>query len=292
MSPFCFKCEPNASSRPKLIRFGSYFRTSDSKLIQRYRCKRCRATVSTASNSWRRYLKSRRKDRLIVHLLCSGVSQRRTAKILRLNRKTVVRKFLMASLEANFEFRVSNFRKIRAHTVEFDDLETFEHTKCKPLSVTLAVEHGTRRILGAQVSRMSAKGLLAKKARAKYGYRIDERAKGRRKLFEEIAPLTKANGVLKSDSNPHYRASVEKHFPEAKYLQYLGKRGATTGQGELKKVKFDPLFSLNHTCAKLRADVNRLIRKTWCTTKRSDRLQIHLILYANYHNKSVGLDSG
>jgi hypothetical protein len=203
-----------------------------------------------------------------------------------------VRQFQISSLEARFECRVGNFRSKPAHTVEFDDLETFEHTKCKPLSVTLAVEHGTRRVLGVKVSRMPAKGLLSKKARVKYGQRVDERSEGRKKLFEQITPLIKESGTIKSDSNPHYRSSVKRHFPQAKYLQYLGKRGAIVGQGELKRVKFDPLYSLNHTCAKLRADINRLVRKTWCTTKRADRLEMHLVLYVNYHNKSLSLDTG
>lgn len=289
MSLICLKCESTGVVGSKIIRFGSFYRSSDSKLIQRYRCGSCRATFSSSSRSWHRYMKRRRKNRLLVHLLCSGVSQRRAAKILRLNRKTVVRKFLLASLEAEFELRVNNFVQAKAHTVEFDDLETFEHTKCKPLSVTLAVETKTRRILGLEVSSMPAKGLLARKARLKYGYRPDGRRRGREELFGRITHCIKKEGTIKSDSNPHYDASVRKFFPEAKYLQVLGKRGAITGQGELKKTRFDPLFSLNHTCAKFRADVNRLIRKTWCTTKRPSRLRAHMILYANYHNKSLSL---
>ena len=59
-------------------------------------------------------------------------------------------------------------------------------------------------------------------------------------------------------------------------LQYLD---------NFKKVKFDPLFSLNHTFAMLRANVNRLFRKTWCTTKKPQRLADHLALYALYHNE-------
>lgn len=290
MPIYCFKCESSGLVRPKLIRCGSYYRTSDSKTVQRYRCKVCGTTISAASNNWKRYAKCRRKKRLLVHLLCSGVSQRRAAKILRLNRKTIVRQFQISSLEARFEHRVRNWRLAPAHTTEFDDLETFEQTKYKPLSVTLAVEHGTRRILGLQVSKMPARGLLAQKARAKYGRRADERLAGRNRLFEEISPLIKEGGTIKSDSNPHYQPSVKKHFPNSKYLQFLGKRGAITGQAELKKVKFDPLFSLNQTCAKFRADINRLVRKTWCTTKRADRLEMHLILYANYHNKSLNLE--
>jgi hypothetical protein len=196
----------------------------------------------------------------------------------------VVRKFLFLSLEAEFHLRALNLKKGPAFTVEFDDLETFEHTKCKPLSVSIAVEAGSRRILGVEVSRMPAKGRLASLARESYGPRLDERRKGRRRLFRRIAPLFKERGVIKSDANPHYPPDIRKLFPAAKHQTFLGKRGAATGQGELKKTRFDPLFSLNHTCAMLRANVNRLFRKTWCTTKRADRLYAHLVLYASYHN--------
>ena len=46
----------------------------------------------------------------------------------------------------------------------------------------------------------------------------------------------------------------------------------------------DPMFALNHVAAKLRADLSRLLRKVWVTTKRVDRLQAHLDLYLAYHN--------
>jgi len=56
------------------------------------------------------------------------------------------------------------------------------------------------------------------------------------------------------------------------------------GQGELKKIGFDPLFSLNHTAAMIRDGVSRLVRKTWGNSKRMDRLEDHLFVYAHYHN--------
>ena len=58
-----------------------------------------------------------------------------------------------------------------------------------------------------------------------------------------------------------------------------------TGQGELKKLRFDPLFALNHTCAMLRANINRLFRRTWCTTKKKERLEQHLAVYMDFHNR-------
>jgi hypothetical protein len=266
---------------------GKFFRKSDSTWVPRYTCKTCGGSFSTATFHSAYRQKKRNKNLLLRRLLSSGVSQRRCAKLLNLNRTTVVRKFLFLALEAEFFVRTFNFKQPLAHTVEFDDLETFEHTKMKPLSVTLAVETETRRILGIEVSRMSAKGLLARRAREKYGFRVDERAEGRERLFEHIKSIVTDKVVLKSDENPHYEADVKRHFPSSLHLRYKGQRGSTTGQGELKKVRFDPIFSLNHTCAMLRANINRLFRKTWCTTKRSDRLYRHLMLYAQYHNEEL-----
>ena len=191
---------------------------------------------------------------------------------------------MSALAEAQFHERNSSLPK--AKVIEFDDLETFEHTKCKPLSVTIAVEQGTRRILGVEVSRMPANGLLVERAK-KYGPRRDERREGRRRLFSKIQDLIDPFVEIKSDQNPHYPTDVKEFFPKARHKRYLGKRGSLGGQGELKKVKFDPLFSLNHTCAKMRADINRLIRKTWCTTKSPGELYCHLMLFADYHNKNL-----
>ena len=251
--------------------------------MQRYRCLSCKKCFSKALFEPAYRQRKRQKNKPLVALLCSSVSHRRAAKALFLNRKTVSRKLPFLSLQAEFEMNENNLLRPKAKCMEFDDLETFEHTKCKPLSVTLAVESKTRRILGLKVSSMRAKGLLTKKAE-RYGPRAETRAHGRAALFSQIRPLVEEGAVIKSDSNPYYLSDVQKFFPDCTYKQYLGKRGSLGGQGELKKVRFDPLFSLNHTCAKLRADVSRLVRRTWCTTKKAENLQAHLILYANFHN--------
>lgn len=284
--PTCGKCEHNNLIRPKVVHDGRYYRTSDSKWIQRYRCKSCKGSFSSATFDLFYRHRARRKHKLLRGLLCSSVSQRRAGELLRLDKKTVVRKFRILAIEAELNLRAHNLSRPKATVVEFDDLESFEHTKCKPLSVTIAVESSTRRILGLSVSSMPAKGLLVEKAK-KYGPRRDKRRAGRRYLFKKIQGLIGEKGLLKSDSNPHYSADVSEFFPKATYKQFLGKRGSLGGQGELKKVRFDPLFSLNHTCAKLRADINRLVRRTWCTTKKKEYLYAHLILYADYHNRKL-----
>jgi len=175
----------------------------------------------------------------------------------------------------------------KSQVVEFDDLETFEHSKLKPLSVTMAVESKTRRILGFRVSRMPSKGLLAKKSRKKYGLIKDERKKNREELFKELRPHIEELAELKSDENPHYISSVRRYFPRAEYKRYPGRRGCVVGQGELKAGGFDPLYSLNHSFAMLRANINRLFRRTWNTTKKAERLSLHIAIYALYHNLAL-----
>lgn len=283
--PTCLKCQTEQELGPKLRRAGHYYRTSDSKWVQRFSCRICQATYSTATFSHCYRQKKRRKNFKVFELLSSKNSLNRVAKILNLNRKTVVRTFQNRSLWARYKNRELNFSRPKALIVEFDDLETFELTKCKPISVTLAVESQTRRILGFEVSTMAANGMLAEKSKRLYGPRLDGRKAARKRLFKQIAPLVAEGALIKSDDNPHYPRCVKRYFPKSKHIRYAGKRGSSTGQGELKKVRFDPIFSLNHTCAMLRDNVSRLIRKTWCTTKRIDRLEEHLCLYAYYHNR-------
>ena len=219
-------------------------------------------------------------------LLCSGVSQRRAAKILRVNPKTIVRtfRFLASQARIKHELWINQYQNYPLTSIQFDDLETSEHTKCKPLSVALAVDPIHRKILDFQVSQMPAKGLLTRKAIKKYGYRPDKRSVGWNQLMKNLKSYVVANATFTSDENPHYPKHVFKHHPTAKHIQVPGGRGAITGQGELKQLKFDPLFSLNHTCAMLRANLNRLFRKTWCTTKTKQGLLDHLALYVVYHN--------
>lgn len=275
-----------SNRRPNFVRFGSFFRTSDGQRIQRYRCLICGKNFSSATfNSCYRQRK-RQKNEILRRLFSRAVSQRGAAKIVNVNRKTAVRKFRFLALRAELSFHKNQSTWPKSTEIEFDDMETFEHTKCKPLSITLAVETHTRRILGIEVSTIKAKGLLTEKAK-KYGFRRDTRREARKRLFKRIQPLIREDCVIKSDQNPHYESDVKRFFPKNPYKQFKGQRGAITGQGELKKIKFDPLFSLNHTCAMLRANVSRLLRKTWCVTKNPKELQGHLMIYCDYHNQGL-----
>ena len=292
MKPNCphFDCPSTKNPGPisgHVIGFGSFRRSSDSRWIKRYLCKACGRHFSRATLSPNYLQKKRRINSPLHQLISSGVSQRRAALLLKVNRKTIVRRFRFLAEQARIRHRefLNDHSRVPIQEIEFDDLETAEHTKCKPLSVSLAVDPKCRKILDFQVSRMPAKGHLSRIAFKKYGYRKDERKEGWERLFQNLKAHTTEHVILKSDENPHYPKFIKKHFPTATHLSFLGARGSISGGGELKRIGKDPLFALNHTCAMLRANLNRLFRRTWCTTKTIPGLIDHLSIYVDYHNR-------
>ncbi len=282
----CFTPDPSPTSKP-VIRFGAYYRSSDGQWITRYFCHGCRKTFSSARRSPCFRQKRRNLNHSVSILLSSGVSQRRAAIILKTTRRTVVRKFRFQAAQArlNHTLWLDSLPKHSITRVQFDDLETSEHTKCKPLSVTLAVEEKSRKILAFQVSSIPARGPLAELSRKRYGHRPDLRPQGWNRMFESLKDVVHPNASWCSDQNPHYPRHLKRHHPEANHTTVKGQRGRLGAQGELKKIGHDPLFSLNHTCAMFRANLNRLFRRTWCTTKNQAGLIDHLSLYVRFHNQ-------
>ncbi len=268
-----------------------YFRKSDQLIVHRFRCIDCGKTFSDATGDYFFAQKKRHLNQQIHELLAMGTSQNGIARHLKIARTTVVRTFRkLGTICAywNYELKV---QAPKPTNIQFDEMETFEHTLCKPLSISLAVDKPSRRIMGFNIAIMPANGPLAMKSVKKYGKRPDLRIPCMTTMFQTLMPHCSAKIKLESDMCPRYAPIVKRTFGVAgmvdDYKQYKGRRSAATGQGELKKGKSDPLFYLNHTCAMLRANVNRLIRKTWCTTKMMARLVMHLDLYTYYHNNRI-----
>ena len=222
-----------------------------------------------------------------MRLLVSGVSLRRSAKILKIHRTTVARKLRFLADQARLQHQqfLQGLKTLgtRFRQVQFDEMESFEHTKLKPLSIPLVV-NSQRKILAFDVTSMPAKGPLAHKSLKKYGPRPDHRRKSLKKVLKSLKGIVYENALFQSDQNPNYPGVLKSVFPHARHTTFKGRQGCVTGQGELKKVTWDPLFSLNHTAAMLRANINRLFRRTWCTTKIPQGLLDHLALYLSFHN--------
>ena len=281
---------PTCKKRDKVHRHGKFRRSSDCQSVQRFNCCRCKKTFSYATTDPECWQKKRRINYPLQWALASNVSQRRAAIMLNVSRSTVARRlpFFGKLAQEKMQKSLCEFvKKEPITTLEFDELQTIEHTKCKPLSVAVVVNPKTRHILGVSVSKMPATGHLAKISRKKYGKRPDERRKGISSLFKYLSPIRDTVRIVKSDQHPYYPPLVSSAFPKASHKQYPSEPSAITGQGELKKKARDPLFYINHTLAMLRAGICRLIRKTWCTTKKPERLLDHLWSYIWIHNQKL-----
>src|SRR5690606_19070039 len=153
--------------------------------------------------------------------------------------------------------------------------------RCKPLAVSMVVSKG-REILGLSVSSMPPIGKhLRKISLRKYGPRANNRSQGIEECWQEIRPRLVESQRFISDQEPSYARLIKKHFPQATHSTHPSKRAVIAGQGELKDHSFDPLFAINHTFAMLRANLARLIRRTWSTTKKASRLRDFLLIYAD-----------
>ena len=232
--------------------------------------------------------KKRRINSPLLKLISSGVSLRRSAHLLSVSRRTVEKKLpFLASRWRKLNDRHLNSLAGRIHNIQIDDLITKENSKLKPLSISIAVDENRRTILALEVSQIPAFGHLARHAVKKYGARKDEHSQGLNRMFKRIAPLLVSEVLVKSDEHTSYPSFISAFLPKAKHQQFKSERGCVVGQGELKKVGFNPLFIVNHTCATLRANVNRLFRKTWCTTKEPQRLQDHLDIFMFFYNQRL-----
>lgn len=255
-------------------------------IVRRFFCKSCKKWFSSQTLSVTFRQKKIRILYQIKKMLVSGVSRRQIARVLRTTRKTVERKIkILAQL---VDKRWESF--LKAHgpfdEFEFDEMETFEHTKCKPLSIPLVVSK-KRLILGIGLAQMPAKGLLAKISRKKYGPRKDERGPAIDGVLLRLKPFIRQNSVATTDEKTTYPGHLKKFWPDVVHKTTPGGRGCIVGHGELKKKGFDPMFALNHTAAMIRDHLATLKRRTWTTTKKPENLLLLLKIYAASHNHSI-----
>jgi hypothetical protein len=217
---------------------------------------------------------------MVLRLYASGMTQRRMAIVLGVNRKTIVRKFLFLGYLARKEHerRIASGELKTSHA-QFDEMETFEHTRMKPVSVALAVRANSGQILAIRCAQMSYKGPLAALAREKYGPREDQTATAIKTVLTTIGQCSTQDATLTTDADPRYLNQVRTVLPDTTHNS-IKRRFAKKD----RKNAEDHLFTLNYTAAKIRNDLSRMGRKTWVTTKKVERLQAHLDLYIAFNN--------
>ena len=226
-------------------------------------------------------------NKTIAQRIVEGNSLRSISRSEGLTYYNTYKKFLWLKKVVNFHKKST---VMHAKELQFDEVETIEHTKCKPANIVLVVNEKYQ-ILAARVAVMPAKGRLAEFSLKKYGPRINQRAEKLQEAFLEVKSfLVTPAAEIRSDAHPAYKKIVRQFFPETPYLQFSARAKKMKHQERMHennhKHKYDPLFSVNHLSGRLRDRVKRLVRRNWCTTKKLENLQLCLDLYV-LHNLGV-----
>jgi len=117
---------------------GSCRTRHDRQEVPRYQCKACVRTFSS-----RRFSPTARQHKpevndLLAKMPSSGVTQRRAARLLRINKATVAKKFAWPADQARKAHAAALATgRILTSYVQFDEMETIERTKLKALSIAL-----------------------------------------------------------------------------------------------------------------------------------------------------------
>lgn len=252
--------------------------------LQRWQCRHesCGRTFTalTGTDVWRQ--RRREINDGLFGLVCSGVTMRRAAVLLGIAYSTVHRRmgFLSRRARDAHERALSDPKASGLLTdyVQFDEMRSYEHTKAKQLTIGLAVRGKTGQIISFRVGRIPTSGKLAKLGREKYNWTKDESFTVMRRMLSDVGRCIDDGGTVAFDGWPRYPTLVSTILrPKRLSHEVVHGRAAKNGG-------FDRLFTLNHVCAKVRADVACMARRTWSTTKHRDRLQERLWIYLAWNN--------
>jgi transposase-like protein len=261
---------------------GQFFRHHTRTWIKRSYCKTCHKTFSSRTQAPDRYQKKTKLNEIIARMLCEKNSMRGISRILKISFSTVYRKFLYLS-DLNSKPLVLS----TGSSIWIDEMEDIEHTKLKPCTIAIAVDSNYK-ILAATVGTLPAKGLIARISRKKYGLRANQSELTMKKLMRTLKGTSKPQ-VMICDKKSSYPRIFKEAFPDITVHTYQGKRNQELENKYLAKKEFDPLFAVNQKSADLRDKINRLNRKSFCTTKKLENLQRHLNLRVAYENNRLAI---
>lgn len=268
--------------------------------FQRYECKKCGRTFT--NNTFKPRSPHRLTDinRPLLGLLCSGVTNRRAALLLDISRATVARRIAwLAGVCRDLHAQAIQKGKLATSRAQFDEMRTHLLSKTRPLTIAIVVREKTGEILSAKVGRIPTSGKISAKGKA-IGWTIDDGPQTRAAALMEAKPCIKVRTarrktgpvrdasrrrqlnrpVITCDSDPSYPREIRNCLGPKVRIKTTLSRGNPGN-----KQSHDPMFALNHICAKIRADIAVMARDTWATTKNIASLQDRLDIYIAWHNK-------
>ena len=270
-------------------KYGYFYRKDGRYKVPRYQCRACGKVFSAQTFAPTHGQHKATVNKSVFKLLASGVTLRRTGRLVGITKDTVMAKLQWLADQA---WKVHKWKlltgALKTSYMQFDELLTYEHTKMKPLSVAVAVRPKTGEIIDFDVATVPAFGRIANRSVEKYGFRPDTRQSARASVFGSMAFAAKTGATLRTDDTSAY-VGLFNIYLKRKGCKLEQQLSAGNPASPSHGGGFDPMFRLNHTFKKLRSDLARLARKTWATTKKIEGLWNHMMLYVAWNNGYVVL---
>ena len=290
---------PSRCGKPFEYRLrGRYKRRLDGQIVQRFRCLACH--ISFSRQNFRLDYRLKRPELLPLFFTdrISKVTHRQSARNHACSRSTEERHFRRLSLHCG-EFHDARMAEVAAaqglgEVFLRDELETYEHHRTqKPLTVPILIERSSGFVLDVRVGTLAARVApgKAKKRRLEGKSAADgeagDEAKFERKsesrqvvkqAFERLRAFAPKEGALRvlTDQKHSYAQLLQEIFD--KRCQH--ERTSSTRRRDVR----NPLWPINHTLARVRDNVSRLVRETWAAAKKRCFLAGQLAIWVCYRN--------
>lgn len=268
---------------------GTFDRKVDGLQVQRFQCLICNRSFST--QTFRTDYRLRRFETVLPNFVAanSKTTLRKTGRNFELNRAHVARRQALLARHARrfHEHRLALAEKRGGvgSRYQFDELETYEqHRKLKPLTGCVAIETATGFIVHTDVETLPARKPLKKgeaavleRIEAVEGVRRSGSRQAVKRTVEALGRFSKAGPIhVTTDKKSSYRTALERMFEE--------RLVHTRIDGHRERGNRNPLFPINHTFARLRDLVSRLVRQTWAAAKKREHLAAHLAITVGFRN--------
>ena len=273
---------PSHSGAPfRFNRRGAYFRRCDRLTVQRFVCQACSHGFSEQTFHVNYRLK--RPHLLLLFFLdrVSKVTHRQSARNHACSRTTEERHFhrLSGHCQAFHDARMAEIsaRGGLGRVFLLDELETYEHHRTqKPLTVPILIERKSGFVLDTRVGTLPVRG--KRHARAGSSERASESRKVVKAAFERLrqtCPPDRRLCVL-TDRKTSYAQLLKALFGDrCRHLRTISTR---------RRDVTNPLWPINHTLARVRDNVSRLVRETWAAAKLRSWLAGQLSIWVCYRN--------
>ena len=260
------KC-PHCQSE-KLRKRGS-MKTKRGK-TQIYECCSCkkRHTKRTGTINYRKRKQHLREQ--ITNRYCEKQSLRGLARTINASYPTVV-KYFRENAELAREANKKRIGKdLLTSYVQFDQLETYEHSKKKPVGIQISIRPKTNEVISAKVGYIPIRALTVSKQHSKEWNVKARKSQHTLAMILETKKALNKNGATITCDKERGQVSLLKDFCHEDFI--------TLAPSSQENKKIDRVFR------RMRNDISRLNRKTICTTKDIKQLQNHIDLWTEYHN--------